>query len=131
MSISKQKSLLLILILVFLDQAIKAVALKYFQTTCNPGSAFGLPITNVFITVFILALISVFVFKNRNRFNNLPLALILAGGFSNLIDRFFRGCVLDFVNFKVWPSFNLADSAITIGALLLILNMLKTKKHEA
>jgi signal peptidase II len=106
------------------------MASELLPTLCNLGSAFGLPLANVFITIFILVSVSFFLFKNKNTSNNLPLALILAGGFSNLIDRFFRGCVLDFVNFKVWPSFNLADSMITIGVLFLVFNILRGEKHE-
>jgi signal peptidase II len=55
------------------------------------------------------------------------LSLILAGALGNLCDRvfrtpgFLRGAVVDFVVLGRWPSFNVADSAITIGAILLVL----------
>lgn len=49
----------------------------------------------------------------------ISLSLILAGALGNLIDRVFLGYVIDFLDFRVWPVFNLADSAITIGAVLL------------
>jgi signal peptidase II len=55
----------------------------------------------------------------------LALSLILAGALGNLVDRIARGFVTDFLDFYVgrwhWPFFNVADSCITIGALLLIL----------
>jgi signal peptidase II len=55
----------------------------------------------------------------------LALSLILAGALGNLVDRVARGFVVDFLDFYVgrwhWPFFNVADSCITIGALLLIL----------
>ncbi len=55
----------------------------------------------------------------------LALSLILAGALGNLVDRVGRGFVIDFLDFYVgrwhWPFFNVADSCITIGALLLIL----------
>jgi signal peptidase II len=54
----------------------------------------------------------------------LALSLILAGALGNFIDRVFRGFVIDFLDFYVgrwhWPFFNVADSCITVGALLLI-----------
>jgi signal peptidase II len=53
-----------------------------------------------------------------------PLSLILAGALGNLSDRVFRGYVIDFLDFSIrswhWPSFNVADSCITIGAILFI-----------
>ncbi len=54
----------------------------------------------------------------------ISLSLILAGALGNLIDRVFRGYVIDFVDCYIkkwhWPFFNVADSCITIGALFLI-----------
>lgn len=57
-------------------------------------------------------------------FMKISLSLILAGALGNLIDRIFRGYVVDFLDFYIkklhWPSFNVADASITIGAILLI-----------
>jgi signal peptidase II len=57
------------------------------------------------------------------------LALILGGALGNVIDRLARGHVIDFLDFHVnnwhWPAFNMADSAITIGAVLLVLDELR------
>jgi signal peptidase II len=47
-----------------------------------------------------------------------PLALILGGSAGNLFDRYRYGAVIDFIDIKVWPIFNVADSAITCGAVL-------------
>ncbi|MDH7513159.1 MAG: signal peptidase II [Clostridiales bacterium] len=59
------------------------------------------------------------------------LTLILAGALGNLIDRVFRGYVIDFLDFYVgkwhWPFFNAADSCITIGAILLLFFFVKRK----
>jgi signal peptidase II len=61
----------------------------------------------------------------------LALSLILAGALGNLLDRVFRGYVIDFLDFYVsrwhWPFFNIADSCITIGGLLLLFFFLKRK----
>jgi signal peptidase II len=48
-------------------------------------------------------------------------ALVAGGAMGNLLDRISRGTVVDFVDFRFWPAFNVADSAITIGAVLLVL----------
>jgi signal peptidase II len=63
----------------------------------------------------------------RRRFScNISLALILAGALGNLIDRLRLGYVIDFLDFRIWPVFNVADSAITIGAILLGYAILKS-----
>jgi len=63
----------------------------------------------------------------------LALSMILGGALGNLIDRLAYGYVVDFLSFHwgehYFPAFNLADSAITCGAFLLILDSFKEKKH--
>ena len=65
----------------------------------------------------------------------LPLFLVLGGAIGNLWDRVQRGYVTDFLDFHIggwsWPAFNVADSAITVGALWLIWEMLRTAKAPA
>ena len=58
------------------------------------------------------------------------LCLILSGAIGNLIDRIRLGAVIDFLDFRIWPVFNIADSAITIGAILLAYSMLFKKDKE-
>lgn len=62
----------------------------------------------------------------------LALSLVLAGAVGNLIDRIFVGAVIDFLDFHAygyhWPAFNVADSAITCGAALLIWDALKPRR---
>lgn len=61
---------------------------------------------------------------SSDTFLKLSLSLILAGALGNLIDRIFRGSVIDFLDFYVkdwhWPVYNIADSCVSIGAVLLI-----------
>lgn len=61
----------------------------------------------------------------------ISLSLILAGALGNLIDRVFRGYVIDFLDFYAgkwhWPFFNVADSSITIGAALLLVFFIRRK----
>jgi len=102
----------------------------------NKGAIFGFfsqsGNTGVFILLTLasftaLGLVVFYFFKTppREKLLNLSLSLILAGALGNLIDRILRGSVIDFLDFSVkgwhWPSFNVADSCITVGALLLVL----------
>ncbi len=99
----------------------------------NRGAAFGIlkNQTPLFIatSVFAIILISLNLkgAKSRNPYS-VCLSLILAGALSNLIDRLFLGYVIDFLDFRIWPVFNIADSAITVGAVLLGYLILKKDK---
>jgi signal peptidase II len=72
---------------------------------------------------------------SRERVFSLGLALILGGAVGNLLDRIYLGKVVDFLLFYyrewAWPAFNVADSAITVGAGLLILDSLRSGKAAA
>lgn len=59
-----------------------------------------------------------------------PLALLVAGSAGNLIDRFTRGSVTDFIHFPYWPAFNLADIFIVVGVLLLIRELLRRPRKK-
>ena len=62
------------------------------------------------------------------------LALIIGGAVSNVIDRFLHGAVVDFLDFYIgsyhWPTFNVADSAICVGALLICLRSVFMKREK-
>ena len=65
--------------------------------------------------------------EKPSRWTVLSSGLILGGAVGNLIDRIRIGGVIDFLDFRVWPVFNVADSCITVGAVLLAWNLLKGK----
>lgn len=97
--------------------------------TTNPGGAFGLfgGLTWLFVVVSVVVVIVVVVASRDlpGRLTAVALGLLLAGALGNLTDRLIRGPgfsgeVVDFLDFHVWPVFNLADSAIVVGALLLL-----------
>lgn len=86
----------------------------------------------------IISVVCVLMLKNADRRDwqtALPLALIIGGALGNLIDRIRFGYVIDFVHWYYgsfhWPVFNLADSAISIAAVLLIMLSFKTEKKAA
>jgi signal peptidase II len=101
----------------------------------NKGAIFGFFSQSGNIWVFVLltlaslaalGLVIYYFFKTppNEKILKISLSLILAGALGNLTDRVFRGSVIDFLDFSVkgwhWPSFNVADSCISIGALLLV-----------
>ena len=92
----------------------------------NRGAAFGILKNQVPFFIF-ASLIAIFlIYKNikahgHNFSYNLALGLILSGAIGNLIDRVIFGYVIDFLDFRIWPVFNVADSAITIGAAIILL----------
>jgi signal peptidase II len=116
--------LVLAFLVVLVDQAAKYFVLKYSSglASINPNLAWSLHLRILepkYISLATLGIIIVLATVFWNKINQLAALLIIAGSFSNLIDRFWRGGVLDFINLKIWPSFNLADLAITVGLVWL------------
>lgn len=101
----------------------------------NYGIAFSLPIYGDFaiaLTYIILGFGLFLAYKMLNfsrPFSIFAIGIIFGGAISNIIDRIFRGAVLDYINLKIWPVFNLADIFITIGILSLIIFYDKMKKQ--
>jgi signal peptidase II len=102
-----------------------------FSLTFNTGSAFSLfqGATGILVVVAVglVAVLLVMVWRAPSLGRAAILGLILGGALGNLSDRFFRGqhgAVVDFVDFHFFPSFNVADSCITVGCILLILSIL-------
>lgn len=108
----------------------------------NTGAAFSLFADQpgwqrgFFITIASVAVIVILYLLRRSSGSTLArfaLSLILGGALGNLIDRLMLGYVVDFLSFHLgtyyWPAFNVADSAITVGAVLLIWDSLKQPKH--
>lgn len=109
----------------------------------NPGAAFGFlanaaPLfrSGFLITVSVAAIVMILWYLARDRSVGVlltaALALITGGAAGNLIDRVRFGNVVDFLDVYAgtwhWPAFNVADSAISIGAVLLVVEMFRRKK---
>ncbi len=93
--------------------------------TRNTGVAFGFfsdggTIVAVVAAVALAALLVFFATHLERPLVWLPTGLLLGGAAGNLIDRAREGAVTDFVDLPLWPAFNLADAAITIGVLALL-----------
>lgn len=102
-----------------------------FERVDNRGGIFGIfPDGKIFFIILsILALILIFIFLLRYQFNSYFLifliSLIFSGIFGNLIDRIIYGFVIDFISVKNFPVFNLSDSYITIGVILIVIYLWK------
>jgi signal peptidase II len=103
----------------------------------NPYSAFGLLKlhNNVFIIIALLVmLVIIYYLRNKivkqNRIVFFAFIFILGGSLGNIIDRLRVGSVIDFLDFRIWPIFNIADSAINIGLLLLVIHFLFKKEEQ-
>ncbi len=128
------KRLTFILIAVFIiaiDQAVKLFAVAgNALTVCNKGLAFGLGLGwatfNVFLVSLVVLVMFYWFFKVKDAYKMLALSLVLGGGISNLFDRFLgNGCVIDVFHLPFWPSFNVADVAISTGAFILLVIALR------
>lgn len=149
--LSKEKFLIssfIIFSVIIFDQISKFWALRsYLVTACNNGFAFGLARSwemSVILTLLVLVVVVYFLIKEQNRDRLFGLLLIVAGGFSNILDRVRSGCVVDFVKWPSqtwlplpdwlqssltrWPAFNLADAAISVGVAILIISIVAEMK---
>lgn len=111
----------------YLSQSIEIVP-NFFNLSLsfNSGVAFSIPIPNavmIFLTPLLAAVLILLIIKNcdiEKRITKLCIILISAGAIGNFINRLWTNSVIDFLDFSFWPSFNLADSYLTVGAMLLI-----------
>lgn len=110
----------------------------HFTLVHNTGIAFGLfkDCGAVFIVIPLiltgLLIYNIYFYRHSEHLSRLYIvafALILGGAIGNLIDRIFLGYVIDFIDFRIWPVFNIADSAITIGAAIILLRCLPPKRQ--
>ena len=135
------------LFIFLLDQSTKFLIRKNFQLNgsmaiikgifhltyvTNTGSAFGLfkNLNWLFMLFSIAVIIAIFYYSRKNfgekeRFLQFAVGLLLGGTIGNMIDRILYGAVTDFLDFRVWPVFNVADSAVTISVIILIILLWK------
>lgn len=93
----------------------------------NPGVAFGIDLPSIVEPIVIgIALVCVIVFavRSKTRISQFGFGLIIGGAFANIVDRLHDGFVTDFFQVSRFPIFNVADSCITIGVVLLLIEAL-------
>ena len=98
----------------------------------NPRTSFGLFEYNTsffviaaLVSVILVILIYKKIIFKKDPFMYIPLTLVLGGAVGNLIDRVrIDGRVIDFIDFRIWPVFNFADTAIVCGMLILLVHIL-------
>jgi len=109
----------------------------HFTLVHNTGVAFGFfkDCGAVFIIVPViltgLLIYNIYFYRHSphlSRIYVVAFSLILGGAIGNLIDRITLGFVVDFIDFRIWPVFNVADSAITIGAAIILLRCIPESK---
>ena len=147
--------LLAVIVLVFLDQITKWLSVFFLQghdpvriipwvlrleflPGGNRGAAWGMFADQrwVFITVSTVAIIGVIAYiylkRPKDKLLMASLALIIAGGIGNMIDRVFIGSVIDFITFDFmdFPIFNGADSFVCIGAAMFFIYMINSTVKE-
>ncbi len=104
--------------------------------TRNSGVAFGQlqdggTIVAVVIAVALVALVVYFARHAAQRLMWLPTGLLLGGALGNIVDRVREGAVVDFLKLPHWPAFNVADSSITIGVVILVVVMERGDRARA
>ena len=94
----------------------------------NYGAAWGILSNNnwiiLILTPLLIGLIVWYLYKiSKNKFEYIAGGLIIGGAIGNYIDRIVRGYVVDFIDFIIWPVFNIADIAVVVGVGLVILSL--------
>ena len=133
-------TIIIFLALIFLDRLTKAWAsglkgdvefrLLSFTYVTNTGAGFSiLQNMNLMLIIISIIVLGLLIYFN-NKIPRISLMLIVSGIVGNLIDRIFYGSVIDFINFRFWPIFNVADSLIFIGVIYWIIEILRDRDNK-
>jgi signal peptidase II len=125
--LADQLSKVLIVRLMTLGQSIPVIRDVFHLTYVhNPGGAFGILAYRTWFFVAVALVVTVLILgflryiRPGNNWLTVALALQLGGTAGNLLDRIRQGYVIDFLDFRFWPVFNLADTSIVVGVFLLL-----------
>ena len=148
-----KKVLIIAIIVLFIDQISKMLASTYLvdnimviipnffklEYALNTGAAWSILNNHqaVLIIISIILMIALFMFNKKfkeNIRNNIAFGLLFGGIWGNLFDRLFHGYVIDFLSFKIfnydYPIFNIADIAVVMGVLFLVIAIIKGEDNE-
>ena len=143
----KKNIFLIAFIVIILDQLTKLLILSkltvsqsipliknFFHITfiTNTGAGFGILKNQNSLFIFIAIVVLGIIFYYYDKIPGtkpmiVAFGFLLGGIIGNLVDRIFHGHVIDFIDFRIWPAFNIADSAITLSALYFIFYLMKKK----
>jgi len=128
---------------IFLENTLTAYTPKsfianivYLNLVYNTGAAFGiLNNQNTFLiyltSVFLLIILIIFLSQEEKTFFSLTYyTLIFSGAIGNLFERITLGHVIDYIDFRFWPVFNLNDSLITVGGILLFWDIFFNERNK-
>ena len=143
-------------LIVILDQASKRIIWEVYKSSGgtdlidgvlrvtlskNTGAVMGILSGSklLLISITIVSIGALIFFAYRMRYaptsKRVCLGLILGGAFGNLIDRLATGEVIDFIDMGIgryrWPTYNIADIAVTVGAVILIFGFIRHQNHDA
>jgi len=145
--------LISILILVIFDQVTKLLVVNNlssgsdiniinnflkFSYVENTGAAFGILNNNIIFLIGVSLLLIFYIIReiknNENKLYVFSMSIILSGALGNLIDRIFRGYVVDFISFTIFdvemPLFNIADMLITFGVIILLFLIIRGEVND-
>jgi len=107
----------------------------YFTLVHNTGTAFGMfQDNNKALLIMSYVILGVLLYSARGLWERgqewafFGVALIIGGAIGNIVDRHLYGQVIDFIDLRFWPVFNIADSAISVGAVLTGIGLLRPQK---
>ena len=108
----------------------------YLSLVHNTGAAFGILASgNLMLTILgVVASVFLLILSGRitsSRLGMYSIALLSGGVLGNLLDRIRLGHVIDFIASSFWPTFNLADIALTIGCILLAIELLRKEPSRS
>ena len=139
------KKIILPIFIILFDQITKFIVEKYlyfkqisiidnvllFTYVQNRGGAWGIfnNIPLLFIVLVPIVIIGLFLYAihSKRKLEIVSIFMIIGGALGNYIDRLIRGYVVDFIDFRIWPVFNVADIFVVVGGILLILSAILIK----
>lgn len=139
------KKIILSIFIILFDQLTKFIVEKYlyfkqisiidnvllFSYVQNRGGAWGIfnniPLLFIILIPLVISAMIFYARRSKNRLEIMAIYMIIGGALGNYVDRLIRGYVVDFIDFRIWPVFNVADIFVVIGGILLIVSAILIK----